>query len=47
MPVKKYYKGETWYLDGQFYKTIKQKDLDKMLDIIDDYIDLVECIDER
>ena len=52
MPVKKYDQVDneceiTWYLDERVQKTIKQKDSDKMLDIINDYIDLVEYIDEQ
>lgn len=30
------------YLDGHICGGIRQKDLDKILDIIDDYIELVE-----
>ena len=52
MPVKKYGQGDseseiTWHLDGRVQKTIKQKDLDKILSIIDEYFDLIECIDEQ
>lgn len=32
----------TEYLDGHICEGIKQKNLDKILDIIDDYIQLVE-----
>lgn len=32
----------TEYLDAHIEKEIKQKNLDRILDIIDDYIDLVE-----
>lgn len=32
------------YLDANLENGIKQKNLDKILDIIDDYIDLVERI---
>lgn len=32
------------YLDGHICGGIRQKDLDEILDIIDDYIELVEVI---
>lgn len=35
------------YLDGHICGRIRQKDLDKILDIIDDYIELVEVITEK
>lgn len=35
----------TKYLDGHLEDGIKQKNLDKILDIIDDYIELKEELD--
>ena len=36
----------TQYLDNRIDGGIKQKNLDKILDIIDDFIDLVESVNE-
>lgn len=37
----------TEYLDSHLENGIKQKNLDKVLDLIDEYIELRECVDER
>ena len=37
----------TEYLDGHICGGIKQKNLDKILDIIDDYIELIEVFTRK
>lgn len=35
----------TEYLDSHLEKGIKQKNLDKILDLIDDYVELIEAME--
>lgn len=37
----------TKYLDAHLYGGIQQKNLDKILDLLDEYIDLVEKVEEN
>ena len=37
----------TEYLDAHLEKGIKQKNLDLVLDLIDEYVDLIEAVDKN